>query len=216
MNTRTQIIEKAVELFNLKGYGSVSMKQIADALGVDRRNITYHFNKEELLLTIADQMWKELEEARSQKRDFPSFENLDKEVKLYNRLQHTYAFIFRDLYVMEHPEVAARFKLFCKTMVADSEQAVAFAIQQGNMKPESIPGSYHALCEAVWSISISWLQLKAFRDIQNLDQCRKLIWSLIIPHFTDKGLTAFQSYFGEDFYSRLGNPFEVKVKTVLF
>lgn len=216
MNTKESIIEHAIELFNQYGYGAVTMKQIADHIGVDRRNITYHFNKEELLLTIADSMWAELESARTQKRDFPSFENLDKEVILYNQLQKTYAFIFKDLFVMEHPQIEATFKEFCQTMVADSEQAVSFAIQQGNMKPEEITGSYHALCEAVWSISISWLQLKAFRDIEDLDQVRKLIWSLIVPYFTEKGIKAFQSYFGDDFYKSLGKSFDIKVNTVLF
>jgi len=216
VNTKESIINTAITLFNAHGYGSVSMKQIADRIGVDRRNITYHFNKEVLLLTIAERMWSELEEMRAQKRDFPSFENLDKEVILYNRLQQTYAFIFRDLYVMEHPQIASRFKSFCSTIIADSEKAVSFAIQQGNMRPEEIKGAYHGLCEAVWTISMSWLQLKAFRDIDDLDQVRKLIWSLIVPYFTEKGIKAFQSYFGKDFYKNLGKPFDIKVNTVLF
>lgn len=213
---RNQIIAAALKLFNIYGFGSVTIRQIADELGVDRRNIIYHFDKDGLLKAISNEMWEEQAAYRGLKKDFPSFQNLDKEVILYNELQRKYAFIFKDLYVIQHPIIHNRFREFCATMVSDSEQAVAFAIQQGNMNPEMISGTYHALCETVLAISISWLQLQSLRNVENLDQIRRMIWAQIVPHFTDKGLDAFQSFFGREFLKNLGPPFNIKVKTVLF
>ncbi len=216
IDTKKRIIATAISLYNEYGYGVITMRDIADKMQLDRRNVTYHYNKEELLAAIAEQMWAELEACRAQKRDFPSFENLDKEVTLYSDLQSSYAFIFMDLHVIRHPLIHEKFKDFTNTLIADSQQAVAFAINQGNMKPESVPGTYNTICTAVWTITMSRLQLNALRGIHRHDEVRKLIWSLIVPYFTDKGIAAFKSFFGEELYQNLGIPFDVRLNTVMF
>ena len=213
---RDNIISTGLRLFNNYGYGSVSIRQIADELQVDRRNVSYHFDKTSLLEQISEMMWEELQELRKRKQDFPSFENLDREITLYSHLQKKYAFVFKDLNLIEHPTIHKKFKDFCKIMIKDSQQAVAFAIQQGNMHPEPIPGVYHALCEAVWSISICGLHFKTLRDAHSDLYIKKLIWSQIIPYFTEKGIETFKSYFGAEFYSSLGPPFNVKLEKVIF
>ena len=216
MDTKKKIIETSIALFNQFGYSSISMKQIADEMGLDRRNLTYHFNKEGLLKVISEQMWSELRACRAKKRDFPSFQNLDKEVVLYNDLHTAYSFIFKDQYVIDHPIIHPAFKEFSKTLIADSQQAVAFAIEQGNMKPETVPGAYNTLCTAVWTIAISWFQLNSLQGVKEAKEIRKLIWSLIIPHFTEKGIASFKAFFGDQYFAELGRPFDVKVKTLLF
>ena len=216
MDTRAKIVAKGLELFNLRGFGSVSIRDIGDALDLDRRNVAYHFDKETLLQEIAENMWEELRVLRAQKRDFPSFENLDREVTLYHSLQSRYAFIFLDAYVIRHPIVQDRFKDFSATIIADSQQAVAFALSQGNMVPEPHPGTYDSLCTAVWTISFSWLQVNLIRENRQLDELRRSIWSLIVPYFTKKGIDAFQTFFGKEFYDSLGKPFNIEIKTLLF
>ncbi len=54
MSTRTEvadaILSAAAQLFRLQGYASTSMQEIADAVGMSRPAVYYHFkNKEELL-----------------------------------------------------------------------------------------------------------------------------------------------------------------------
>jgi len=61
MKTKEKILSIALTLFNKNGFGSVTMKHIADEMHVDRRNLTYHFNKDTLLEAIANQMWGKLE-----------------------------------------------------------------------------------------------------------------------------------------------------------
>lgn len=216
MQTKEKILQTALSLFNQYGYGRVSMKDIADQIGVDRRNISYHFDKEGILFSLVDKMWKEFEQTRALKRDFPSFANLDKEVILFNKLQNVYAFVFKDHYVMQHPLIEKQFKATCAITLDESKQSVAFAIEQGNMRPEEVAGSYNALCETVCTLSFSWLQIQSYKDNHNLDQCRKMIWSLIVPYFTPKGQEAFKAFFGKEFYEELGQPFNTQLTTILF
>lgn len=49
MDTRTKIVEKAIELFKEKDYESVSVKDICDAAGVTRNTFYYYFDSKELL-----------------------------------------------------------------------------------------------------------------------------------------------------------------------
>jgi len=101
MKTKEKIMAVALDLFNEKGFGAVTMKQIADRMQVDRRNLSYHFNKDTLLEALANQMWDKLEKERQKRRDFPSFENLDNETRMYYAFQKEYAFIFNDIKVIQ-------------------------------------------------------------------------------------------------------------------
>ena len=164
MSTKERIIRRGLELFNERGYWSVSLQDIANDLQVGRRNIAYHFNtKENLLKTLAEEMWKKMEQERQKRRDFPSFQNLDNEVRMYYQFQQNYAFIFNDLHVIRHPILEERFRSFCLETIQDNEAAIAFAIRLGNMNPEPISGVYHNLSLSIWVLALFWIPQQRIR-----------------------------------------------------
>jgi len=216
MKTKEKIIATALQLFNEKGFGSVTMKHIADAMEVDRRNLTYHFNKDALLETIANQMWEKLEKERQKRRDFPSFENLDNETKMYYAFQKEYAFIFNDIKVIQHPLLADKFQQLAMSSIKDNEASIAFAIKLGNINPEPFPGAYHNLCLSVWALTFFWTPQQAVRKVTDAPELRKVVWSLILPHFTEKGIQSFKAFFGDEFFHTIGKPFDVDVNMAFF
>ena len=83
MSKKQLIIDKAVSLFNDKGYAAVSLFELANELSMSRGNLTYHFKDKDLLLgVIAQQMWDQIEQEKSKSRQLPSFENLQSEIRL--------------------------------------------------------------------------------------------------------------------------------------
>ena len=216
MKTKEKIIATALKLFNEKGFGTVTMKHIADAMGVDRRNLTYHFTKDTLLEAIADQMWEKLEKERQKRRDFPSFENLDNETRMYYAFQKEYAFIFNDIKVIKHPKLAHKFQQLALSSIRDNEAAIAFAVKLGNINPEPFPGAYHNLCLSVWAITFFWTPQQAIRKVVAPEELRKVVWSLILPHFTEKGIASFKAFFGTEFFETIGKPFDVDVNMSFF
>lgn len=217
MDTKEKIIEVGKQLFNEKGYGAVSIQDIANALEVNRRNIAYHFNSTEALLeVIAAEMWDKLDLERQKRRDFPSFENLNNEVNLYYSFQKEYAFIFNDLHVIKHPLLEEKFRAFCLTTIRDNETAIAFAIKLGNMKTEPFPGAYYNLSLAIWVLALFWLPQQSIRKVDDPKEVGRVIWSLILPHFTPKGIESFKAFFGEDYYNTIGAPFKVDVSKAFF
>ncbi|MEZ4885643.1 MAG: TetR/AcrR family transcriptional regulator [Chitinophagales bacterium] len=208
--TKNRIIETAIRLFNEQGFGAISLHEIAQQLSISRGNLTYHFpTKDALLQVISTEMWQKIEVERQKRRDFPSFENIYNETKLYYSFQQEYAFIFNDLHVITHPILEEKFREFCLTTIKDNHAAIAFAIKLGNMRPEPFAGAYYNLSLSIWTLALFGLPQQTIRKVKKRDEVMKVVWSLILPHFTLKGIESFKSFFGEDFYNSMGEPFEV-------
>lgn len=214
--TRERILEKAVELYNSKGWSSTSLNEIAGALEITRGNLTYHFpGKEELLEAICARMWEGIESKRATSRSFPSFENLHREVQLYYDFQQKYAFIFLDSHVLRHPLVADKFREMTSQSIEDFKAGIAFSISIGNMKPEEVPGTYSNLAFVTWMLSFFWLAQQIIRGEKAREDGERMIWALLLPHFTDKGKQALQDFFGPDYLEQLGPAFEMDFKSLV-
>lgn len=63
MDTKEKIIWEALELFSSRGYGAVSMREIARAVGIRESSLYNHFSgKREIFDAIVDICWKKAEE----------------------------------------------------------------------------------------------------------------------------------------------------------
>jgi len=194
-STKNKIIEFAIPLFNKVGFGTIKLQEIAEGLGMSRGNVTYHFkDKDALLAMIAQQMWAKIEQEKIQKE---------------------YAFIFLDPHVLRHPLIREQFRQMTAQTIADNKAGIAFSIKLGNMKPEQVPGTYHNLAFITWMLSFFWLAQRVIRDDQTEKGVEKLVWTMLIPHFTEKGLQAFKTFFGEAYYNDLGDSFEIDLSELI-
>lgn len=185
-------------------------------MGMSRGNLTYHFKDKEILLkAIADEMWAKIETARGKSRQLPSFENLHNEVQLYYRFQKEYAFIFLDSQVLSHPEIQTQMQEMTQQTIKDNKAALAFSIRLGNLKPEPVPGIYHHVAVITWMLSFFWLAQQIIRGETTEEDGEKMIWSIILPHFTEKGLQSFENFFGASYLKTLGTPFEADLNRLI-
>jgi AcrR family transcriptional regulator len=213
MGTKEKIIESAISVFNEQGYGSATLLDIADHLQISRGNLAYHFkDKLAILNAISSKLKEEIGEKRKAKRDYPAFSNLQVDIKSYYQLQKRYAFIFGNIAVLRYEPIKQVMKEWADDTIHDNVEAFAFAVKMGNMKPEPYPGLYHNLAVNTWMLAYYWLFQQEVRDVTNGEDAEKTVWSSIIPYFTDRGLKAFNSYFGEDYLKKLGKPLNQKLK----
>jgi AcrR family transcriptional regulator len=214
---KQRIIDEAVELFNAQGYGNTSLQDIAKQLKISRGNLAYHFaTKDALLEAIFQQMWAKIEAERKNSRSLPSFQNLRQEIDLYGHYQRKYAFIFTDSQVMIIPAIKKALREMAHTTVEDNKAAIAFAIKVGNMKPEPYPGIYQHVALTTWMLMFFWLPQQIIRGTTSGEDAEKTVWSLILPHFTAKGIAVFKKYYGDDFLQSLGPPFEFTDELLVF
>ncbi|MEL7219691.1 MAG: TetR family transcriptional regulator [Bacteroidota bacterium] len=208
VKTTQKIVSAAIELFNEQGFGSPSLYQLSQALGMSRSNLTYHFkNKEALLRAIVDEMSQEYEAMMAQTTQHPSWESTNNSTLAFHDLQKKYAFIFFDRQLLSISQVKAQIIRIKAHHLQWQLSIIRFSIQIGNMKMEVIPGTYHNLCRTIWSTSFFWLMSEVYKTEESEKDWGRYVWSIILPHFTDKGVTAFRQHFGEDYYTTLGPAF---------
>ncbi|MEL6676339.1 MAG: TetR/AcrR family transcriptional regulator [Bacteroidota bacterium] len=210
LSTKEKIMAEATRYFNEVGFGAVTLFELARELNMSRGNLAYHFkDKEALLAAIAGQMWQKIERERSKSRQLPSFENLHNEVQLYYKFQREYAFIFLDHHVLNHPVIKEDSRKMTTQTIQDNKAAIAFSIRLGNMKPEPYPGVYNNLAFISWMMAFFWLPQQVIRGEKTEEDGEKMIWSMLVPHLTEKGLESFQAFFGEAYLQSLGEVFDL-------
>lgn len=216
MTNRETIILNAQKLFNKNGYGAVSLFEIAQESGVSRGNITYHFkDKDRILEVLVEEMMAKIEKVKYQSKQFPSFENLNITARLMYDIQSEYSFIFFDSLVQSHDLVKDKYQKVIDEFVEDCKAAIAFSVEIGNMKPEMIKGIYNHIATICQMITFYWIPQQMIRGKKIEGQGEKIVWGLLIPHFTDKGLKSFKNYFGEPYMESLGEPFEKKISQLI-
>ncbi len=211
-NTKQKIITAAIKLFNKQGFAAVTLYEIASSIEMTRGNLTYHYKtKDKLLKAIAEEMWDKMMVERNKSKQLPSFENLHNEIQLYYRFQKQYAFIFLDNHVLKHPIIKTKFREMTAQTIKDNQSAIAFALSAGNMKPEPFPGIYHNIAFNTWMLTFFWLAQQTIRGTKTKEDGEMLVWSMLLPHFTEKGIKAFIAFFGADYLEKVGKPFEVGI-----
>lgn len=207
-NTKEKIIKTAKKLFNQQGFGAITLYQIAQKLGISRGNLTYYFKDKEALLTeIAQEMTQQYQEKMTAFQ-FPTWENTANATKAFHQLQQAYSFIFQDKQVMLFPVVQQQIHQIYTDDIQRQMAMISFSIQVGNMKKESIPGTYHNLVRTLWMNSFYWLLSDVYQNLETETDWDSMAWSLILPHFTEKGIAAFKKHFGEDYYYSLGKAYD--------
>ncbi|MEE9373425.1 MAG: TetR/AcrR family transcriptional regulator [Saprospiraceae bacterium] len=216
MSTRRKITKEAIRLFNIKGFRAVSLNELASSLNMSRGNLTYHFpNKVALLEAISTQMWTKASKSQLKSRKLPSFENLHDEVQRYYKLQKEYAFIFLDRHMLNHPVLKKEFREMTSQTIINNEAAIAFAIELGNMKPENIKGTYKNIAFITWMLTFFWLSQQIIRGERTSEDGEKMIWSILLPHLTKKGVISFHKFFGVDYFENLGPPFDIDLEKLI-
>lgn len=215
LKTREKIIITGKKLFNQNGFGATTLYQIAQELSISRGNLTYYFKEKTNLLAVITEEMTAKYTTKMVETQFPSWENTNNATKAFHELQKEYAFIFKDKQVMAVPVVKAQIQQIYGDDLKRQMAMISFSIQVGNMRQEVIPGTYHNLCRTLWMNSFFWLMSDIFQDIDKETGWDKVAWSLILPHFTEKGLVAFKAYFGEAYYKSLGKIYKAYVASVV-
>ena len=195
-STKERILNTAVDLFNSKGFVNVTMRNLADELGISLGNLTYHFKKkEDLMEAIHEQIDEERNVLLESVQMIPSIANIHQQMVPLLQLYERYRFLQQDILEINrgYPQLAEKKKDQIRNQVKYIKAIIDYSVGSGNMKPESRLGQYQQLAETVWMIITFWLTQRELRGQKgNLyNQARSAIWNLVIPLLTEKGESNF-------------------------
>lgn len=158
--TRTNIIQKAIELFNEHGTAAVSLNSLAEALGISTGNLQYHYHsKEDILRAILEVMFNDWN-AVYQEMDTESFtiDALRRTLRINFDLVWKYRFFYRELTALLRNDelLAKRYAAIQEQRLAEQERLM----KQMRRPSEARPLSQTQLSNIVvmgWVLSNSWL-----------------------------------------------------------
>jgi len=192
VQTKDKILITSRLYFNQHGYGSPTLYEISKKVGISRGNLTYYYKtKEELLEALVQQMWEEYKAGQLSATQFPSWTIIKKSIGVLQDLIFFQPSVQEILQKIESDSIKTQMSMF------------AFSIQIGNMNPEPATGIYHNICKAIWMSAFYWHVSQTYNQ-QRAGNWDDIMWSLLYPHFTEKGRAAFVKRFGKDYANSLG------------
>ncbi len=187
---KNEILETGLHLFREQGYANVSMRNIADALGMSVGNLTYHFKKkEELIEAVFIEQYQNFEHppTPTTPKELNNFflRGLDEHQRddYFFRYYDELAKISPKIYEMQVSAIKRR-----KKKLQDSFKILQ---QKGYVYEEETPGHIDALIDVINMIKIYWEPSQEALPSAK-DSPVNCLWSLIYPRLSEKGKAAFR------------------------
>lgn len=193
MSKKTDIIEKAISLFNEKGISTVTMRQIAESLSISPGNLTYHYKTKDALVQI---IYQQLHDESSDYISFDGYLTLnDFEIilKRFYELRKRYSFFFNDIVYInrQFPVVAEMYKIANISRFRKSRRLVDYFVATDRMIPENEFIDYGKLIHSIWMINTFWPsqgQIMNSNDYPvNKTTPIDISWQLLFPYLSEKG-----------------------------
>lgn len=181
---REDIIRTSIDLFNQRGYGNVSLRDISGVLHISVGNLNYYFAKKQDILQAI--MERNFLLTASQEKITTLAQLHDFLARMLDSLS-THAFYFRDpsIYGLNsngEKNVTGLFQIFVEGL----QELQAQGIFQDVLTPERL----NALVKVLMLSHLAWIQPSPqFNAVQSMTKEEFLAahWLLLDPYFTDKG-----------------------------
>jgi AcrR family transcriptional regulator len=198
MTTKDKIIQASVKLFNQYGVSEVSLRQIAEEVGISHGNLAYHYkNKRWIIDEIYSRMKEEADGLVFPGGDL-SLMHVHQLFRGISNFQKRYRFFYMDMLEItrRYPKVIERYRDTITLRSEQYEQLIDHLIQKGLVKEEPEPGFYKSLFHSIWVMSTFWLQHKKIlgedHPLIRSGSDIKHVWEILLPHLTKEGLSEFK------------------------
>jgi len=188
----------ALSLFNEKGLPNVKLQNIADACSISVGNLAYHFKfKEDLIVTIADQISAELSPKVKVDHKFPSLLDFDNQLSIYHSLINKYVFFFLDVVELKRtlPIIHKQRVQNINMMITQIHQWILENVPKGIFKEEIHPDQHAHTAHAIWMLISFWMTQKKVLSKNGMDEehFKIVVWNQLLPNFTDLGLMEYEA-----------------------
>jgi len=196
-DTKHNILEAAIQLFNKQGVNNVTLRTIAYQLGISPGNLAYHYkNKESIIEDAFQQMEAERNKILTGVQEIPSLEIIYDQNASVLALEKKYLFLNLDAIhiIRNHPRFAKLQRKHIEKRIDYTRAVIALSVATGYMKEEDKKGDYDRLTRSLWIIAHYWLTQKELRGIKgdNVQELQEVIWGLVLPNMTEKGIYKYK------------------------
>ena len=204
MKTKEKILQTALLLFNTRGVSKVSSKAISEEIGMSYGNLCYHFpKKDDIIMRLHQNLLDELDESFEKvERDIFAFDSLVVTLRKMMTLTEKYCFLFfssHELQLKYEPirlKSIERAKEYHNLLLRISEFLMANGYMKSDDDKESVKMFVHGLLILYNSwITDSQLFYNEKGGISKVDYYLKVLFSMLRPSLTRKGIEAFSEIY---------------------
>jgi AcrR family transcriptional regulator len=193
--TQNLILSTALALFNEHGTAKVSANRVADACGLSRGNVHYHFNnKQSIINALYCEMSQEIRVEWADDTSHPTIahmlEMFDRQLELIWR----YRFFYRELVALLAADRTLQQK-FSHDRQERTELVVAYfeaLVEKGVLHKPRQPDRLRNLTKLSWIFCDNWINYISVDEFDMYPECRaeghELLLELFRPYFTPHAL----------------------------
>ncbi|WP_299432316.1 TetR/AcrR family transcriptional regulator [uncultured Meiothermus sp.] len=193
MNTKTRILDTALELFNQQGSHAVTTNHIAEAMQISPGNLYYHFkNKEEIIRGLFARLDTTWDEVFSPGVEHPlTLSDLERLVQTNYEVMWRYRFFYREWMALlpKDPLLASQYQKVRKRGFEGFKELFKGFVVAGILQPTEAK-NLHQLTQICWILSDFWLPFVELggESIQSrhLQQGVCLMRQVLKPHLKEE------------------------------
>jgi AcrR family transcriptional regulator len=195
--TKKKILTVSSKLFFQNGIANVRLQQIADEADISVGNLAYHYkNKEAIVSSIYEEAFVEMYKLLDgivPRQDLTDFDN---SIKAIYKFHSQYNFCFNNVWEIfrNYPHLQQQWQVINNSLLSLLFKHLGIYVRQGILKPEPHKGAYKILSHHLLLNLLSWISYQHLSGKPaSLQSFKKSTWNLIIPHFSDRGITDFNN-----------------------
>jgi len=158
--TKANILQKAMELFNEKGTAAVSMNSLAQALGISAGNLQYHYrSKKEVIRAILEELFRQFDLIYETSAEPLTLDVLRQMMHLTIDLVWKYRFFYREspALLRNDKTLAIRFREIEEIRLAEQEAIFKRLAAAGRVQIVLRPDEFHNVVQMGWVLVHTWL-----------------------------------------------------------
>ena len=190
-NTRQEILDEAKHLFNERGYNSVTTRDIADAVGISKGNLTYYFKKKEEIIEalIGDNSDASMHEPPR------TLEGLDSHLRRIEQVVADNAFYFWHHAQLSQlsPKIHELQLETLKRNKAVLRDSFGLLSEKGLLVEEEYAGEYDKVIDSLMLASIYWIPFCELKGLSSHEGFVDQAWSILYPLLTEESKKALEA-----------------------
>lgn len=199
-NSKEKILQKALELFNDKGFANVSIRLIATELNISHSNLIYHYKtKNDIATALHNELLEKAIVLNTKAVTYSDFvEGLFESTKQGFEILYDYRFLIIDLnfILKENEALKTAFLQVEKVRAKMYQDVITSAVENKDVRNELYPNEYDFFIYQIKIFSDSWI---VSSQIYHTDLTKKAIVDLYadlfikmwFPYLTDSGREKF-------------------------
>lgn len=192
-NIKLEIIGVAKRLFNERGYNDVSTQNIADAMGISKGNLNYHFKKKE---DIIEAVVEEMHSHYVRPEPPATLAELNALFLRAQRVAQENAFYF--WHYTQLSQMSERIREIQGTVFKNTatlfSKAFKLLNEEGSLKSEEYLGQYEQNIQMIMLACTYWTPYSRLEEgIGRKGDFLNCVWGIICPILTDKGKAEYMA-----------------------